>query len=414
MPLKMQKTLYARRIGGSLFGKDAAIYKFEAIKRAKATAKARYPKIPILDLGVGEPDAMAHPSVIKALQAEVEFRENRGYPDNGGPLFKAAVKAYMEQVFHVTLNPNNEIMHSIGAKAALTLLPAAFINPGDIVLMTVPGYPVFGTHTHYYGGTVYPLPLLPENNFLPDLKAIPRTIAEKTKAIVLNYPNNPTGACATREFFEEVVAWARHWEVLIIHDAAYAGLVYENEKPLSILSIIGAKERCIEIHSLSKAFNMTGWRLGWVCGGAPLIQAYAHVKDNSDSGQFLAIQAAGAIALGQPKITQETALKYERRMKALIEILNKIGFNLTAPKAGFFLYAPSPKGVETSNKQINFPSAAAFSTWLIENALVSTVPWDEAGAFIRFCVTFEAKDIEAETIFFETLKERLQPFRFIF
>ncbi|HMB20291.1 MAG TPA: aminotransferase class I/II-fold pyridoxal phosphate-dependent enzyme, partial [Spirochaetota bacterium] len=260
------QNLFADRIGGEKFGKENKIYKFEKIKRAKREAIEKNPGMSIIDLGVGEPDDKAYDIVIQALQKEAEKPENRGYSDNGIDEFKVAAAKYLRDVFGVEgIDPMNEVVHSIGSKPALAMLPSAFINPGDVALMTVPGYPVFGTHTAWYGGEIYNIPLLKENNFLPDLGAIPDDILKRAKVLVINYPNNPTGATATESFYRDVVDFARKNRVIVIQDAAYAALTYET-KPLSFLSVPGAKEVGIEIHSLSKAFNMTGWRMAFVAG----------------------------------------------------------------------------------------------------------------------------------------------------
>jgi LL-diaminopimelate aminotransferase len=387
--------LFAERIGGAQYGQSGAIYKFEKIKRAKAAARAARPGVPLIDLGVGEPDEMAFPPVVAALQQAAADPANRGYADNGGAEFREAATRYMRRVFGVELDPATEILHSIGSKAALSLLPACFINPGDGVVMTTPGYPVFGTHAQYYGGRVHQLPLTPENNFLPDLTAIPADFLRRAKVIVINYPNNPTGASATRAFFESAVAFAREHRLLLVQDAAYAALVYEGQ-PLSVLQIPGAKDVALELHSLSKSFNMTGWRLGWVCGHAQAVRAYGDVKDNSDSGQFLAIQRAGAVALDHPDITTTIAAKYSRRMDLLVAALRAVGFAVAKPRASFFLYARAPRAVVHNCQRTAFTSAEDFSQWLIRELLVSTVPWDDAGAFVRFSVTFVAPGGAAE------------------
>jgi len=210
------------------------------------------------------------------------------------------------------VNPDTEILHSIGNKAALSILPAALINPGDYVLMTTPGYPVFGTHAKYYGGRVHNLPLLESNRYLPDLNSIPSEVLSAAKVMVLNYPNNPTGASASPEFFAQVVAFAKEHRLVVVHDAPYTALVFEGQ-PLSFLSTPGAKDVGLELHSTSKSFNMTGWRCGFVAGNELLVRAYGDVKDNTDSGQFLAIQHAAAYCFDHPEITAKIAAKYSRR-----------------------------------------------------------------------------------------------------
>jgi LL-diaminopimelate aminotransferase len=405
--------LFAQRIGGPGYGlQEAPIYKFERIKRAKRAALAAHPGKELLDFGVGEPDSMADAKVVQALAQEASLPENRGYADNGGPRLRAAAAHYMKEVFGVSLDSETEILHSIGSKAALSILPAALIDPGDVVLMTTPGYPVFGTHATYYGGVVHSLPLTPENKFLPRLDTIPREVLNKAKVLVLNYPNNPTGASATPEFFQQVVEFAKREEIIVIHDAAYTALIFEG-KPLSFLSIPGAKDVGLELHTTSKAFNMTGWRCGFVAGNALLVKAYADVKDNTDSGQFLAVQNASAVAFENPQITQDTAAKYSHRMDRLVTILRGAGFAAEKPAGSFFLYTRAPRSASGAKSQ-TFPSGESFSKWLIEEQLVSTVPWDEAGAYVRFSVTFAAKDKKDENRVLADLSARLQPYQFQF
>jgi LL-diaminopimelate aminotransferase len=282
------------------------------------------------------------------------------------------------------------VIHSIGSKGALTVLPNCFINPGDVAIMTTPGYPVFGTHSKYLGGEVFNLPLLEKNAFLPDLSAIPADKLKRAKTLVLNYPNNPTGASATPEFFAQVVEFAKKHNLIVIHDAAYAALVFEG-KPLSFLATPGAMDVGVELHSMSKGFNMTGWRLGFVVGNPLIVRAYGDVKDNSDSGQFLAIQEACAYALDHPEITQKIAAKYSRRMSGLVEVLSHHGLAARKPKGSFFLYVRASKsGVGKSGQRATFAKAEDFSQWLITEKLISTVPWDDAGPYVRFSVTFIA------------------------
>src|ERR1041385_2733738 len=214
------QNLFAERIGGHQYGKSTAIYKFEKIKRAKRAALAANPGAEIIDMGVGEPDEMAFSEVVAKLNEEARKPENRGYADNGDAVLKQAAARYMERVCGVSgINPETEVLHSIGSKAALSILPAALINPGDYVLMTTPGYPVFGTHAKYYGGLVHSLPLTEANQFLPDLNSVPGEIVGKAKVLVLNYPNNPTGASATPEFFARAVEFAHRNHLVIVHDA---------------------------------------------------------------------------------------------------------------------------------------------------------------------------------------------------
>lgn len=403
---------FANRIGGANYGKDTAIYKFEKIKRAKAAAKQEHPGTELIDMGVGEPDEMADAGIVAKLAEEAGKRENRGYADNGIPEFKEAAVRYLKNVFGVEgIDAATEVLHSIGSKPALAMLPSCFINPGDITIMTVPGYPVLGTHTKYLGGEVYNVELKKENGFLPDLSSIPEDTARRAKLLYLNYPNNPTGASATVEFFTEVVEWARKYGVVVVHDAPYAALTYDGLKPLSFLSVPGAKDVGVELHSLSKSFNMTGWRIGFIAGNPLVVKAFGDVKDNNDSGQFIAIQKAAAYGLDNPQITEKIAEKYSRRHNMLVDVLNGLGFTAEKPKGSFFLYVEAPKGVKGGRR---FESGEDFSQYLIREKLISTVPWDDAGHFVRFSVTFIADGEEEEKRVISEIRRRLSDVEFEF
>lgn len=405
------QNLFAERIGGKNFGKEDKIYKFEKIKRAKRAAVAANPGIELIDLGVGEPDERAFDIVIDTLKSEAVKSENRGYADNGIADFKAAAAEYMANVYGVTdIDPETEVNHAIGSKPALAMLPSAFINEGDVTIMTVPGYPVLGTHTEWYKGEVYNLPLKRENNFLPDLKSIPADILKRAKLLVLNYPNNPTGANATVDFYKEVVSFAKANNIVVIQDAAYAALTY-NSKPLSFLSIPGAKDVGIEIHSLSKAFNMTGWRMAFVVGNPLVVKAFATVKDNNDSGQFIPVQKAGITALKHPEITTSIKAKYERRLKALVSTLSDLGFKATLPAGTFYLYVECPKGIKGGQR---FASAEDFSQFLIKEKLISTVPWDDVDHYVRFSATFVSNGEADEANKLAEVKKRLSSLEFEF
>jgi len=411
MPDSYLQKMFAERIGGEKFGKDTTIYKFEKIKRAKAAARKAKPGVELIDMGVGEPDDKAFPEVVEALATEAAKIENRFYSDNGCQEFKDAAAKYMQELYGVSLDANNEIVHSIGSKSALSLIPACFINPGDITVMTIPGYPVLGTWTKYLGGEVVNLPLLKENGFLPDLESLTAEQKKRCKLIYLNYPNNPTGASATPEFYDKAIAFAKANDILLVVDAPYAPLNFKG-KPLSILSRNGGKDVSVELHSMSKGFNMTGWRLGWVCGNADAVKAFATVKDNADSGQFLAIQKAAAKALAnQAKITPLICDKYRRRLQALVDTLRDLGFDAHTPEGSFYLYVAIPKA--TSNG-MTFKTAEDFSQWLITEKLISTVPWDDVGHFVRFSATFVAPTIKEEQRVLQEVKNRLADSTFIF
>ncbi|MDR2776461.1 MAG: aminotransferase class I/II-fold pyridoxal phosphate-dependent enzyme [Puniceicoccales bacterium] len=408
------KKNFSERIGGKNFGDDNQIYKFEKIKRARREALAKFPSRILIDMGVGEPDDMAASSLIEALAHEVRKYENRGYADNGCQDFKEAVASYMKSQFNVLLDPQTEIIHSMGSKAALSILPLCFVNPGDVVLMTTPGYPIFGTHSRYLLADVLHLPLHAKNNYLPVLDDIPRHILQKTKVILINYPNNPTGACATKEFLKKLVNLAHEYSFLIINDAAYASLTFHEEDRLSIFNMDGAKEVSLELHSMSKGFNMTGWRLGWVCGNSKLMAAYAHVKDLTDSGQFLAIQKTAVQALqNNMSIPIGNAQKYERRMNQIAPILKNCGFSVSNIRAGFFLYTQIPNSAEYDGQKIDFSSAEKFAEWMITDLGIVIVPWDDVEPSLRFSMTFGSKDMDENEII-DLFRSRMSNIRFNF
>ncbi|MCY2996380.1 MAG: LL-diaminopimelate aminotransferase [Planctomycetota bacterium] len=402
--------LFAERIGGVDYGKGAEIYKFEKIKRAKRKVLAEHPERGLLDFGIGENDEMAPPTVRERMAQEIHKPENRGYADNGIAEYKAAAARFMQRNFGVQLDPEKEINHCIGSKPALAMLPACFINPGDVTLMTVPGYPVAGTHTRYYGGTVYRLPLLAENDFLPDLEAIPGDVLQKAKLLVLNYPNSPTGKVATPEFYQQVIDFAKSHRIVVVQDAAHIMLTLQG-RPLSFLSMPGAKEVGVEIHSMSKSFNMIGWRLGWVCGHERIVRAYADVKDNSDSGQFIAIQKAAAAALDDDSIPVQVRAKYLRRMEKLRLTLSRCGFQCRLPGGSYFLYTRAPRGLQGGPA---FDTAEAASQYLITEQSIVTVPWDDAGSYLRFSVTYEAAGEAAEDALMAETEARLKRLRLMF
>jgi LL-diaminopimelate aminotransferase len=394
------QSLFAERIGGAGYGKSNEIYKFEKIKRAKRAALAAHPERRLLDFGIGENDDMADPLVREILKREVDKLENRGYADNGIMAFKEAAAGFMKKVFGVNLDPITEINHAIGSKPALAMLPALFINPGDVTLMTVPGYPVAGTHTRYYGGEVYNLPLREESNFYPDLTAIPADIRRRAKLLVINYPNSPTGAVATRDFYRQVIDFAHTHQVMVVQDAAHILLSYDGP-PLSFLQVDGAREVGVEVHSMSKGFNMIGWRMAFVAGHPKIVQAFADVKDNCDSGQFMAIQQAARAALEHPEIADRTREKYRHRLQMLVAALNQIGFKAKMPGGTYFLYVRAPRawGEKT------FANAEEVSQFLIQEQSVCCVPWDDAGPYLRFSVTYLAKDEgEEDTLIRETVQ----------
>jgi LL-diaminopimelate aminotransferase len=404
------QSLFADRIGGAGYGKGTAIYKFEKIKRAKRQAMAARPERELLDFGIGENDSPAAENVRRQMQLEVDRPENRGYADNGIAAFKQAAAEFMRRTFGVSLDPTTQVNHCIGSKTALAMLPACFINTGDVTLMTSPGYPVAGTHTQYYGGSVFKLPLLADNGFLPDFSRVPDDLWSRVKLLVLNYPNSPTGQLADERFYGEVIELAKRHRFVVVQDAAHIMLTYQRP-PLSFLQVPGAMDVGVEVHSLSKGFDMIGWRIGWVCGHARLVQAFADVKDNCDSGQFAAIQQAACTALRDESIPVRIRAKYQRRLEKLVNCLQASGFRCQMPGGSYFLYVPSPRGIEGGPQ---FQTAEEASQFLITEQSMVTVPWDDAGPFLRFSVTYEAADEAAEDRLMAETAQRLQHYRWQF
>lgn len=395
----------ANRLGGISFFKNSDnLYKFEKVKKITKEVQSKNPNLKLIDMGVGEPDKMADISIVDILSIEAQKPENRFYADNGIIEFQEAACRYLDKVYGVkNINPAN-IVHGIGSKPVLAMLPICFINPGDICLMPSPAYQVLGTYSKFLGGEIYKLPLCAENNFYPDLDSIPSEIRKKAKLLYLNYPNNPTGQVATKKFFEYAVKFARDNDILIISDLAYGALTYEDYNPLSILNIEGSLDVCIEIHSLSKAFNMTGWRLAFVVGSEKAMKIYCAVKGHTDSGQFRAIQKAGAYALDNCDLIKANKSRYYRRFLLLTKALKEIGFKAEIPKGGFYCYVPIPLGIKNG---IRFNNAEEASLYILSKALVSTVPWDDCGSYLRFSVTFDAESEVDELNIINELKERL-------
>jgi len=358
----------------------------------------------LIDFGIGEADTPADPGIVAVLAREAGLLENRRYADNGILDFQEAACNYLREYFDVEgLDPARNLLHGVGSKSILAMLPMCLINPGDVALVTVPGYPIISTQVRYLGGEVYPLPLLKKNQYLPDFSMIPEDICRRAKLLYLNYPNNPTGATATREFFEAAITFAKEHNLFIIHDAAYAAITYEDARPLSFLSIPGAIEVGVEVHSLSKSFQMTGWRLAFLAGNETLVQAYGKVKNNTDCGQFMAIQKAGIYALTHLDITKRACAKYEHRIRLLVSCLCKAGFQATAPKGSFYCYVAAP----ISAGSTGFTSGEEAADYILRHAFISTVPWDDAGAMLRFSITFENNGFSDEAIIEEAERRLL-------
>ncbi|MEZ0343840.1 MAG: LL-diaminopimelate aminotransferase [Caldimicrobium sp.] len=303
----------------------------------------------VIDLGIGDPDIPTPKEIVEVAKRALEKAEYHRYPANPGSLFfRKACSEYMKRRFGVDFDPEGEVLAMIGSKEGIAHFPIAFVNPGEVVLCPDPAYPVYHLGTIFTDGEPYYMPLTWENEFLPDFGRIPEEILRKTKILWLNYPNNPTGACATKEFYKDVIALAKKYDFVVACDAAYVELYYE-EPPLSIFEIDGAKEVAIEFHSLSKTFCMTGWRIGFAVGRKEIVQALAKVKSNIDSGVFTAIQEAGAYALSHlEEIVPPLRKVFEERRNFLTEELKNLGFEFKTPKATFYLWVKVPEGYTSS------------------------------------------------------------------
>jgi len=398
--------LFAHRIGGEQFGKIQQTFKFTLINNAKQQFIKENPQVRVIDMGVGEPEEVPTGSIIERLYSEARVKANRIYPCNGILDFSHACARYLKRTLGFEFNPQTEIMHCVGSKTALAQIPLAFLNPGETVITTEPGYPVLPRVAEWLGANITPLKLEAKNKFLPDRNELERVVRERApKMILLNYPNNPTGAVADRSFYEWLVDLAHQHNFLIVQDAAYADYVFEGDF-VSPLQVPGGKEVALELYSLSKGYNMQGYRLGFVVGGAPLVKAFGLVKDNTDNGQFIAIQRAGIHALDDcnPFLAENRA-KYQRRMARVAEIFSHIGIEVRPSPGTFYLYIKVPREFRGAS----LPNAQAFTDLLIARYGLITVPWDEAGAYVRLSMTFEVgtADFASEDEVFTALEERL-------
>ena len=323
-------------------------YPFVELDRMKREALER--GVDIINLGIGDPDQPTPDLVIDALTEAARNPANHQYPLGSGLAdFRREVANYYERKHDVKLNAEREVGALIGSKEGIAHLPLAFVNPGDVVLFPDPGYPVYLSATLFAGGVPVAMPLLKENDFLPDLDAIPADILQRARLMFLNYPNNPTGALATMEFFEKVVKLAKKFGFVVAHDAAYLDIVFGKEKALSFLSVPGASDVGIELHSLSKTFNMTGWRIGFAAGHPDLVAGLMAVKANIDSGVFNAVQRAGIAALKNfDTLLPSILLVYDARVKVLSEGVRSLGWtDFTSPRATFYVWVRN-RGNRTS------------------------------------------------------------------
>ncbi|MCG3136466.1 MAG: LL-diaminopimelate aminotransferase [Phycisphaerae bacterium] len=337
----------------------------------------------VIDFGVGDPDLPTPRFIIEKLQQAATHPPYHRYAlDEGCPEYRTAIAKWFSRRFNVTLDPQREIIMLIGSKEGLGHLPLACINPGDVSLIPTPGYPVYCSATLFAGGQPYEMPLRSESGFLPDLSAIPDEIRRRAKMLFINYPNNPTGATADLAFYQRVVAFAQAHDLIVVSDAAYSEVAFEMRPP-SILQVEGAKSCAVELHSLSKTFNMTGWRIGFAVGNPDVLAALGKIKANMDSGQFTAIQIAAATALDHSDHVEVQAMIdiYRERRDLLVEGLQRLGWAATKSPATFYVWVPIPKNYDSMS----------FASLLLEQAHVVVIPGSGFGpageGYIRFALT---------------------------
>jgi LL-diaminopimelate aminotransferase len=366
-------------------------YLFAELDRKKAEAQDR--GVDVIDLGVGDPDLPTPDNIIEALAAAAKEPRYHRYPSyTGMNNFREAVARWYKQRAGVDLHPLKEVVSLIGSKEGIAHIPLAFINPGDVALVPSPAYPVYAIATMFAGGTPHEMPLVKENNFLPDLTAIPAEVLDKAKMMFLNYPNNPTAAPATVEFFKTVVDFAVKHNIMVCHDFAYSEMTFEGYVPPSFLETPGAKDVGIEFHSLSKTYNMTGWRIGWAAGNAEIIGGLGRIKSNIDSGIFEAIQVAGIEALeGDQQCLTDMRTIYTERRDVLVGGLKKLGIKAEAPNATFYVWFEVPEGY----------TSASFAGLLLDKAGIMATPGNGFGApgegYVRMALTV-SKERLAEAV----------------
>ncbi|PAX51466.1 aspartate aminotransferase [Brunnivagina elsteri] len=329
--------------------KKLPAYPFARLDELKA--KAREQGLDLIDLGMGNPDGATPQPVIDAAVKALQNPANHGYPPfEGTTSFRHAITSWYHRRYGVNLDPDSEALPLLGSKEGLAHLALAYINPGDVVLVPSPSYPVHFRGPLIAGGDVYNLHLKAENNWLIDLAAIPDEVARKAKILYFNYPSNPTAAIAPREFFEEIVAFARRYEILLVHDLCYAELAFDGYQPTSLLEIPGAKDIGVEFHTMSKTYNMAGWRVGFVVGNRQVIQGLRTLKTNLDYGIFSALQVAAETALQLPdSYLIDVQKRYQSRRDFLIEGLSQLGWNVPKTQATMYLWVPCPPGMGSTD-----------------------------------------------------------------
>jgi len=359
-------------------------YLFAEIDRLKQEAIQR--GMDIINLGIGDPDLPTPPHIVKRLQEAATDRRNHQYPSYEGMLsFRQAAAEWYSKRFGVTLDPGSEVLSLIGSKEGIGHIPLAFVDPGEVVLIPDPGYPVYQAGTIFAEGLPYYMPIVRERGFLPDLHAIPAEVLRKARILFLNYPNNPTAAVAPGAFFAEAVAFARKHRLILCHDAAYSEMAFDGYLPDSLLAVEGAKEVAIEYHSLSKTYNMTGWRIGFAVGCHEVLAGLGRIKTNLDSGVFQAVQEAAIAALTGPQDCVEAMRAiYKERRDALVDGLSKLGFTVDRPKATFYVWIRVPEG----------HTSASFSSVLLSKVGIVVTPGTGFGkhgeGYIRAALTVDA------------------------
>lgn len=360
-------------------------YLFAELDRMKT--EAREAGRDIIDLGVGDPDLPTPTFVIEKLYEEAKNQANHQYPSGAGMLvFRQAVAKWLKNRFHIDMDPKTEIYSSIGSKEAIAHFPLAVLNPGDLALIPDPCYPPYKSGTVFAGGEYELMPLLKENDFFPDFKKISEATLQKAKLMFLNYPNNPTAACATKEFYEEAVRIAKKYNIIIASDLAYSEMAYDGFKPISIFEVDGARDVAIEFHSFSKTYNMTGWRIGFMCGNKELVALLGKVKANIDSGAFQAVQHAAIEAIERGSEAVEKNLEvFKKRRDLLIDGLKKLGYELHTPHATFYLWIQVPKPYTSQD----------FCMKVLEEANIIVTPGNGFGptgeGYFRIALTAESK-----------------------
>jgi LL-diaminopimelate aminotransferase len=324
-------------------------YVFARLDELKA--RAREQGLDLIDLGMGNPDGFAPQPVIDAAIASLDEAKNHGYPPfEGTASFRNAIATWYERSYNVQLNPDSEALPLLGSKEGLGHLALAYVNPGDVVLVPNPSYPAHFRGPMIAGGKIHQVDLCAEKDWLIDLTTIPESVARQAKIFYFNYPNNPTTATAPREFFEEIVDFARHYEIILVHDLCYAELAFDGYQPTSLLEIPGAKEIGVEFHTLSKTYNMAGWRVGFVVGNSQIIQGLRTLKTNLDYGIFATIQTAAETALNLPEVyIKKVQERYQKRRDFLIEGLSQLGWSIPKSKATMYLWVPCPVGTNSTD-----------------------------------------------------------------